>query len=379
MAQALAPHRIRIEDWIMKLLFRRGPVDRLESLHPAYFALVMATGIVGIAAQLHGLSLVSLVLFWLNGLFLAVLIIALVLRIARFPRAVAADICSHSRGVGFFTMVAAFGVFGGQLITQLKAVTAAIVFLAITGTLWLVVTYGVFAALVVKEPKPSLADSINGGWLVSVVAAQSVSALTVLVLSNGALASLAQPFMYLALVFWLGGGALYLWLITLIFFRYMFLPMEPDDLAPPYWINMGAVAISTLAGAMLAQNAALSPTLVDTLPFIKGFTVFFWAIGTGWIPMLLVLGVWRYLIREVPFTYDPLYWGFVFPLGMYSVCTHELSELLGAPFLMPLSYGFMVIGLVAWTAALIGLADSLVYRMKHARLGRLGVHDEPSS
>ena len=53
------------------------------------------------------------------------------------------------------------------------------------------------------------------------------------------------------LAMWLGGGMLYIWIISLIFYRYTFFVMSPSDLAPPYWINMGAAAISTLAGTAL--------------------------------------------------------------------------------------------------------------------------------
>ncbi len=220
--------------------------------------------------------------------------------------------------------------------------------------------YGGLAILTVKVNKPTLVDGLNGGWLVSVVATQSVSILTVLMLASGVSPGLQQPLMFTALVLWLGGGALYLWLMTLIFFRYTFLPMSAEDLTPPYWINMGAVAISTLAGTTLLGQSELSPIVTALAPFVKGFTLFFWAIGSWWIPMLVVLGIWRYLICGVPFTYDPLYWGGVFPLGMYSVCTYRLAEVMQAPFLMPLSRTFMIIALAAWATALLGLADSLL-------------------
>jgi hypothetical protein len=39
-------------------------------------------------------------------------------------------------------------------------------------------------------------------------------------------------------------------------YRYAFFKMAPADLSPPYWINMGAVAISTLAGATLLIDAS---------------------------------------------------------------------------------------------------------------------------
>lgn len=345
---------------LMSPHFKRGRRDDLKSLHPAYFALVMATGIVAIATQLHSIPAVPTVLFWLNVVFFTGLVLATCVRIWRYPAAFAADVRSHSRGVGFFTVVAASGVFGSQLVLQMDAVGVATFFWVVAAVLWPAVTYGVLAVLTVKPDKPSLADGLNGGWLVSVVATQSVSILTVLILGSGAATDYQQPLMFVALALWLGGGALYLWLMTLIFFRYTFYPMSAEDLTPPYWINMGAVAISTLAGTALLDQSAFSPTVTMLAPFIGGMSLFFWSIGSWWIPMLVVLGVWRYLICGVPFSYDPLYWGGVFPLGMYSVCTYRLAKILNAPFLMPLSEVFMIIAVAAWATALVGLADSLL-------------------
>ncbi|MGD9538851.1 MAG: tellurite resistance/C4-dicarboxylate transporter family protein [Gammaproteobacteria bacterium] len=348
----------------MRLRFERGRRDDLETLHPAYFALVMATGIVGIATHLHSLPVVPAALFWLNALFIVVLVAATVARILRHPHAFVADIRNHSRGVGFFTTVVAAGVFGSQLVIQMEAPTVAVFFWLVTAVLWVVTTYGILAVLTVVPDKPSLAAGLNGGWLVIVVATQSVAIITVLMLSSGFTAGLREPLMFAALVLWLGGGALYLWLMGLIFFRYTFLPMSPADLTPPYWISMGAVAISTLAGTTLLGEAALSPIVAELAPFVEGLTLLYWAIGSWWIPMLLVLGVWRYLIRGVPFAYDPLYWGGVFPLGMYSVCTLRLTDIMDAPFLRPLSTAFMIVAVVAWATTFVGLLDS---RLRAAR------------
>jgi tellurite resistance protein TehA-like permease len=131
----------------------------------------------------------------------------------------------------------------------------------------------------------------------------------VLISAAGVFAGLESSLLFAALVLWLGGGALYLWIVTLIFFRYTFLQMAPEDLTPPDWINMGAVAISALVGSTLIEHTALSQDVAEIAPFVKGCTLVFWAVATWWIPMLLVLGVWRYLIRGVPLAYDPLYWG----------------------------------------------------------------------
>lgn len=74
--------------------------------------------------------------------------------------------------------------------------------------------------------------------------------------------------------------------------------------------------------------------------------------------MLLVLGVWRYLICGLPVAYDPLYWGGVFPLGMYSVSTYHLAKILETPLLLSLSQLFMVAAVLAWALTFTGLVDS---------------------
>src|SRR3546814_11541912 len=89
------------------------------------------------------------------------------------------------------------------------------------------------------------------------------------------------------------------------------------------------------------------------LPFIKGFTVFFWATGTWWIPMLLVLAIWRHVVRRFPFSYDPMYWGAVFPLGMYAACTMRMMDAMALGFLGLLPHVAFLAGLAAWALLFI--------------------------
>jgi tellurite resistance protein TehA-like permease len=156
---------------------------------------------------------------------------------------------------------------------------------------------------------------------------------------------------------------LYIWIIALIFYRYTFFSLDPAHLTPPYWINMGAMAISTLAGTILIENAETSPLLSQLLPFLKGLTLLFWSTATWWVPMLLILGVWRHLYRRFPLRYDAMYWGAVFPLGMYTACTVRLSDALGFPALFFIPRVFMYVALAAWLTTFIGfMANALPHK-----------------
>lgn len=82
--------------------------------------------------------------------------------------------------------------------------------------------------------------------------------------------------------------------------------------------------------------------------------------------MLLVLGLWRYVYRRFPLKYDPLYWGAVFPIGMYAASTHQMIAAMGFDFLGFLPRAFLYIGLAAWAAAFSALAFDLLRRARAA-------------
>ena len=327
--------------------------ESIASMHPASFALVMATGIVSNGNQLIGFPWLATALWWANVAFYITLWILTVVRIVRFPARVVADISHHGRAVGFFTVVAATCVLGSQSLIVENAWRLAATLWIAGIVLWAVVTYSVFTALTIKADKPPLSEGINGAWLLAVVAPQSVSVLGAQ-LAVG-MQENAPAVLLFSLCMWLGAGMLYIWIISLIFYRYTFFAMSASDLAPPYWINMGAVAISTLAGATLVGAAPSSPVLTELLPFLKGLTLLFWATATWWIPMLIILGIWRHVYRRFPLTYDPLYWGAVFPLGMYAVCTFRLAHAIDTPFLLAISRVFIYVAIAAWSAAMVGL------------------------
>ena len=335
----------------------------LRELSSAYFGLVMATGIVSLVADMLGWPLLAQVLLALNAVQYLVLWGLYLLRAWRYPRRFFGDMVEHARGAGYFTMVAATGIMASQCIVLLDNLGLGFALWALAALLWLLLTYTIFTAFTIRRDKPTLDKGISGAWLLAVVSTQALAVCSALLAAR-----IGQPLRLelnlLALSMWLWGGMLYIWMMALIFYRYLFFPFSPGDLSPPYWINMGAMAISTLAGSLLILNAPQAPFLVSLLPFLKGFTVFYWAAGTWWIPMLVLLGIWRHGVRRFPLRYDPLYLGAVFPLGMYAACTWQMDKAMEFGFLNLLPRLFFAVALLAWLLAFVGMLRSVARQLR---------------
>ncbi|MFC4799032.1 tellurite resistance/C4-dicarboxylate transporter family protein [Neobacillus sp. GCM10023253] len=333
-----------------------------KTLFPGYFAVVMATGALSIAAFLLGMKLISIALLYVNVVAYIILWFLTLIRLFKYFPSLRADISSHTKGPGFFTLVAGTSVLGSQLIIVEKNYSIAVFLWYLAIFLWILVMYTFFAAVTIRNDKPSLADGINGGWLIAVVGTQSISILGTLLSPH--LVAGKEMVLFFTLCMYFLGCMLYINIITLIFYRFTFIELKFSAMTPPYWINMGAVAITTLAGATLILNSQNWSFLVEITPFIKGFTLFFWITGTWWIPLLFILMVWKHLYHREPINYDPQFWGMAFPLAMYTLSTFQLSKALKVPFLTVIPDIMVYIAMGAWVTVFIGLIHHLYRHIK---------------
>jgi tellurite resistance protein TehA-like permease len=333
-----------------------GVREAVRTLHPGYFALVMATGIVSIGAQYLRVYALSVVLLWLACIAYACLVTLTVFRIFWFRREFADDLMDPRRGFGMFTFVAATDVLGTRLAVD-GHYAAALALLALGWLAWLVLGYVVpWTAVLGRAVRPVL-QSANGTWFIWVVASQSVAVL----------AAVLQPeidfgrreLALLAVFSWSVGVFLYGAAGVLVAARILLYPLHPQDLTPPYWVSMGATAITVVAGARIVQMAD-APMVHATRGLIAGSSVLFWAFGTWLIAPLVAAGVWRHLVHRIPLRYEATLWSVVFPLGMYGVGSLYLGQADQLPMVAGIGYVEMWIALAAWAVTFVAMLHHLV-------------------
>jgi tellurite resistance protein TehA-like permease len=331
------------------------PRSPIASLFPGSFALVMATGIVSIAAFQLGFETLARAFLAVNFAAFVVLWALTIVRLVRFPGRVRDDMATHQRGAGFLTIVAGTNVLGSEIVL-LTSWSGLALGLWIAGVvLWLAITYWFLTAVTVRADKPPLEAGIGGAWLLLVVSTESIAALGALLAPS---VDAADGLLLMSTLAHLVGLMLYIVVIGLIFYRWTFFPLSGEQVTPPYWINMGALAITTLAGSNLALAAGSWEALDRLVPFLTGTTLLAWGFATWWIPLLLAIGVWRHGVRRVPLRYDPQYWSLVFPLGMYAASTFRLEAALDVGLPSGIATMTFWIAVAAWTVTAVGMVRS---------------------
>lgn len=337
----------------------------IASLSPAYFAMVMATGIVSIAADLFSLFWFARLLFYINIVAYLVLCVLYAIRFVKYHQWFLLDFTDSSKNPAYLTFVAGSCMLGTQFLlnTEQELISTCLYFIALGA--WVFLIYAFFTVVTIQHNKPKIDKALSGLWLLTIVSTQAVAVL-------GTQLCATLPFgihktLFFSLFLYFCGCMFYIILITLIIYRMSFFEMEAESFAPAFWINMGAVAITTLSGSLLLINAGKWDFLQMLAPFLKGFTLFFWSMSTWWIPLIVILGIWRHIVRKLPLRYHPQYWGMVFPLGMYTVCTVRLSEALELPFIREIPAVFIYVAIGAWLAAFLSMIFNMGYTVLRRR------------
>jgi tellurite resistance protein TehA-like permease len=330
---------------------RTWAAERVATLYPGYFALVMATGIISNALRLEGSRALSDLMFVGGALAFPWLAVLTVARAVRFPRALWADLTNPRLVFAFFTVVAASDVLGlGMHLRGFTAAALALWLFALSA--WFVLIYFSFGVLTFLNTAHG-ANVVHGGWLIAIVGTESLVILGTFVAP--ATGELASAVFVLIHMLWGVGLGLYAIFITLFAYRIFFFDIGPDDITPLLWVVMGAAAISTNAGSTLILTDSGLEFLQAMRPFIDGVTLIMWAWATWWIPLLLLFGILKQGVCRVPITYTPMLWSLVFPLGMYSLASLRLSLAADFPPLRAISQGMVWISVAVWAATFAGM------------------------
>jgi tellurite resistance protein TehA-like permease len=266
------------------------------------FAVVMATGILGVGARLEGVAALADVL--LACACLAWAFLAVVLRL---------------QSIRSFAVVAGTAVIGADLLLAGQR-SPALALWSLAAALWLAVAFTVR-----REAATSL---------LSIVATEALAVLAAALDRHH-----AAPLQVPALVLWGLGLALY----PVVAGRIVHGSLRERDFSPTLWIVMGALAITTLAAAELLLDGRLDTD--------AGLAT--WAAASAAIPLLVATELrvrrWRYEVAR---------WSSVFPLGMYGVASRELGSAAGLAGLRAVGTVFFALALAAWLLTAGGLVLS---------------------
>ena len=82
--------------------------NSIKGLHPAYFAMVMSTGIISIASNLLGFTGIAYALFYINIIAYAILLPFQTIRVLMYWNYLYKDLCNPKLSLVFFTVIPTF-------------------------------------------------------------------------------------------------------------------------------------------------------------------------------------------------------------------------------------------------------------------------------
>jgi len=341
------------------------PREVIRQFTPNWFAATMGTGVLALAlAQLPGgvpgVRAIAETLWFFNIVLFLVFTAVYAARWVMFFDE-ARRIFGHSTVSMFFgtipmglaTIINGFLVFGlprwGEGVIQLAEVLW-----------WLDVAMslacGVLIPYMMFTRQEHSIDQMTAVWLLPVVAAEVAAASGGLLAPHLADAHSQLVMLVTSYVLWAFSLPVAFSILTILLLRMALHKLPHENMAASSWLALGPIGTGALGMLVLGGDAPLIftanglPGIGETaagLGLVAGITL--WGFGLWWMLMAVLITV-RYLREGIPFNLG--WWGFTFPLGVYSLATLKLATTLSLTFFSV--FGCVLVALLAVMWMIVG-------------------------
>lgn len=319
------------------------------SLNNRWFTAVMATSMIASISHLYGYEEVVPYFFIASLAILSTVVVFKSVQTVLFYKDALEEMINPEKTFYFFTIVGTVDFVGICFSRIFHLHTTASICWYVAIGLWLGVSLSSFSILFLnrKSEDRKIEDILHGGWFFATVGTQSTALLGVIVAAHAIRHVLFIQVFSFAL--WSVGASLYLVFMALIVLRLMFYRFDCNTVLSPYWMNIGAAAVTAITGTVLYQHIqAAGGPFVDFLPFLKGISLLFWSFGLWWMPFLIILTLRKLIYSDEGLSFTIGYWEIVFALGLYADSTIQMVGLFEGQYLVVISICFSIVCIILW-------------------------------
>lgn len=341
------------------------PREVIRQFTPNWFAATMGTGVLALAlAQLPlaipGLHAVAEGLWLFNILLFTLFTFAYAARwILFFDEA--RRIFGHSTVSMFFGTIpmGLATIINGFLLFGLPRWGEGVIHLA--EVLWwldvaMSLACGVLIPYMMFTRQEHSIDQMTAVWLLPVVAAEVAAASGGLLAPHLADAHAQLVVLTTSYVLWAFSLPVAFSILTILLLRMALHKLPHENMAASSWLALGPIGTGALGMLLLGADAPAIfaanglpgiGEIAAGLGLVAGITL--WGFGLWWMLMALLITA-RYLRDGIPFNLG--WWGFTFPLGVYSLATLKLASTLNLGFFSVV--GCMLVSLLAVMWLIVG-------------------------
>ncbi|MDT3314777.1 TDT family transporter [Pseudomonas sp. rhizo66] len=337
------------------------PREVIRQFTPNWFAATMGTGVLALAlAQLPlaipGLHAIAEGLWLFNILLFALFTAAYAARwILFFDEA--RRIFGHSTVSMFFGTIpmGLATIINGFLLFGLPRWGDGVIHLA--EVLWWIdvamsLACGVLIPYMMFTRQEHSIDQMTAVWLLPVVAAEVAAASGGLLAPHLTDAHSQLVVLTTSYVLWAFSLPVAFSILTILLLRMALHKLPHENMAASSWLALGPIGTGALGMLLLGGDAPAifaanglpgMGEIASGLGLVAGITL--WGFGLWWMLMALLITV-RYLRDGIPFNLG--WWGFTFPLGVYSLATLKLASTLNLTFFSVVGTVLVMLLAVMW-------------------------------